>query len=104
MRAKGETGESNTFCLLVICQEEILKANALRDGELGSLRSIRRLVSSYTSSSGLASSLGWVSLALENRRLLPQSNLFYKIRTSVPFAFRRIPALLDQISISAIAK
>ena len=99
MRAKGETGESDTFCLLVICQEEILKANAL-----DSLRSIRRLVSSYTCSSGLASSLGWVSLALENRRLLPQSNLFYKIRTSVPPAFSRIPALLDQISISAMAK
>ena len=51
MRAKRETGESDTFCLLVICQEEILKANAVRDGELDSLRGIRRLVSSYTSSS-----------------------------------------------------
>ena len=57
----------------------------------------------YTSTSGLVSSLRWVSL--EHRRLLAQASLFYKVRNrlvniSFPPAFRKITAPPDSTSIS----
>ena len=54
--------------------------NKIEQVQKNAARFVKNDYNPYTSTSGLVSSLGWVSL--EHRRLLAQASLFYKIRNS----------------------